>query len=148
MKHSLLILALCALGACRSSYDEKRAKPEVGPNANNSASGPAIDGSGVNTNLGQGSNGTGTTTDPGTTTDTQTNPNQNPNQNTSVLDPSDPSFLAVVHDASPEELKKYNCKGTAVITDSGRDANGDAVLQDSEIRETRIDCTEVVPAKP
>lgn len=62
-----------------------------------------------------------------------------------ALPVEDPATIAVAHDATEAELKKYNCKGSARITDSGMDDNKDGILQDEEIQETRIDCTEVVP---
>ena len=56
-----------------------------------------------------------------------------------------PDMITTQHNATAEELRKYNCKGTALITDSGVDDNRDSKLSDEEIQETRIDCTEVVP---
>ena len=129
MKHFVWILGIyLGLTACRSSYDEGQRKPEIKSTGTGAVSTPIVD----TPKLSGSDNGSGF--------NFQRHSEVNP------LPDADPSSIMTQHDASPEELKKYNCKGTALITDSGMDRNKDGILQDEEIQETRIDCTEVVPA--
>lgn len=72
-------------------------------------------------------------------------PSEIPEPNTETGNPSAPRVVTVTHEASQQELIKYNCKGTAIIHDSGLDLNGDGTLNIGEIAETRIDCNEVIP---
>lgn len=124
MKYLSFIFAVYVLSAgCRSSYDEARHKPEISAQSGSANSGPIVETPSV--------------------VPSPTAPN-----GTQTIAGEDPGSLRAEHNASAEELKKYNCKGTALITDSGMDDNKDGVLQDDEIQETRIDCTEVVPGMP
>ncbi len=140
MKHLAWIFGIyLGLSACRSSYDESQHKTEIKANSKSTPTTPQVDTTPPSTgatNNPSGS-GTGTVTVPSSTGTVSSGSNPLPG--------ADPSSIMAQHNGSPEELKMYNCKGTALITDTGLDRNRDGILQDSEIQETRIDCTEVVP---
>lgn len=145
MKYLSFIFAVYVLSTgCRSSYDEARHKPEISAQSGSANSGPIVETPSVvpsptaTTEVTTPANGSGTPADT-----SGTSPN-----GTQTSAGEDPGSLRAEHNASAEELKKYNCKGTALITDSGMDDNKDGILQDDEIQETRIDCTEVVPGMP
>jgi hypothetical protein len=132
MKKKILILgAWMEFIGCRSSYDEAKHKGEVQPPPRSSPLQPQVE---------------TPTSSPGNPSVPSSPPQTEPiDSKASTPKPVvDPGSLMIPHNATEAELLKYNCKGTAVITDSGMDRNHNGLLEESEIQETRIDCTEVV----
>lgn len=154
MKNLLFISLSCIVfPACRSSYDETKSKPEVRSSAEIQNNSPIMETPAMETpNIPPKPpavapvtpgvpEGPAPTPGQATGTDNQGGAGGQP------LPVVDPAMIMTQHEGSPEELKKYNCKGTALITDTGMDDNQDETLQYEEIQETRIDCTEVVPGR-
>ncbi len=144
MKHFVWIFGIyLMLTACRSSYDEAQHKTEIKANPKATPTSPQVE----SPNLSTGSTGSGSNNGSSGTSAPKDNPSSGSqaNSESNPLPGADPSSIMAQHEGTAEELKKYNCKGTALITDTGLDRNRDGILQDAEIQETRIDCTEVVP---
>lgn len=152
MKNLLFISLSCiVIPACRSSYDETKSKPEVRSSAEIQTNSPIMETPNIppKTPAPVPSQPVAPTqpSAPATTTGEATAPTDPVGPNGLPLPVVDPAMIMTQHEGSPEELKKYNCKGTALITDTGMDDNQDGTLQYEEIQETRIDCTEVVPGR-
>ncbi len=132
-KTALILGAYFLTSGCRSSYDESKHKVEVAPTPKSTGNQPQVEVPAIPSSVAP----TQPAAVPSKPTDESADAAPKP-----VVDPGS---IAVEHTASQVELTKYNCKGTAVITDSGLDKNLNGLLEESEIQETRIDCTEVVP---
>ncbi len=132
-KKALILGAYFLSSGCRSSYDESKHKVEVAPTPKTTGNQPQVEMPAVPSSVAP----TQPTTTPAKTSEDSADVTPKP--------AIDPGTIAVEHTASQVELTKYNCKGTALITDSGMDKNHNGLLEESEIQETRIDCTEVVP---